>query len=206
MPVDLLALPTTVISDALGRLAGIVGLQRFDRGGRMAGRALTVKTSPGDNLMIYHAASLAQDGDIIFVDGGGCNGTALVGDLLQLYAEKRGCIGFVIDGAIRDVDAFAASDRFCCYARSVSMRGPFKNGPGDVNTRVSIGGHIVHPGDYVVCDDDGVVTFSPENLGRVLDAGLQRLEAEEHFRREIETGGAEQSWIEKAFRDAGVAR
>src|SRR3954471_24632526 len=56
----------------------------------------------------------------------------------------KGAAGYVIDGAIRDAGAFAASD-FPCYAKAAVHRGPYKNGPGEINVPVSIGGWVVNP-------------------------------------------------------------
>jgi RraA family protein len=151
--------PTCIISDNLARLAGSVGLKQFHRGGRLVGTAFTIKTRPGDNLAIHRALEMVGPGDVIVVDGGGDESRALVGEIMKNIAEWRGAAGYVIDGAIRDVAAFAASD-FPCFARSVIHRGPYKSGPGEINVPVSIGGCVISPGDIVVGDEDGVVSFS----------------------------------------------
>ena len=125
----------SVISDNLDRLPGVVGLQPFHRSGRMAGTALTVRTRAGDNLAVHHALELVKPGDVIVVDGGGDITRALVGEIMKDIALHRGAAGFVIDGAIRDVAAFRASD-FPCFARGVIHRGPYKTGPGAINVPV----------------------------------------------------------------------
>jgi len=150
--------PTSVISDNLARLPGAVGLRPFHRGGRLVGTAFTVRTRPGDNLAIHRALELVGPGDVIVVDGGGDETRALVGEIMKNIAEHRGAAGYVIDGAIRDVAAFAASE-FPCFARSAIHRGPYKSGPGEINVPVSIGGSVISPGDIVVGDEDGVVSF-----------------------------------------------
>jgi hypothetical protein len=73
----------------------------------------------------------------------------------------------VIDGAIRDVAAFAASD-FPCFARTAIHRGPYKSGPGEINVPVSIGGSVISPGDIVVGDEDGVVSFPAATAATLL--------------------------------------
>ena len=122
--------PTSIISDNLARLAGSVGLRPFHRAGRLVGTAFTIKTRPGDNLAIHRALEMVGPGDVIVVDGGGDESRALVGEIMKNIAQWRGAVGYVIDGAIRDVAAFAADD-FPCFARSVIHRGPYKSGPGD---------------------------------------------------------------------------
>jgi RraA family protein len=151
--------PTSIISDNLARLAGSVGLKQFHRSGRLVGTAFTIKTRPGDNLAIHRALEMVGPGDVLVVDGGGDETRALVGEIMKNIAQWRGAAGYVIDGAIRDVAAFAADD-FPCFARSVIHRGPYKSGPGEINVPVSIGGCVISPGDIVVGDEDGVVSFS----------------------------------------------
>jgi RraA family protein len=170
--------PTSIISDNLARLAGSVGLRPFHRAGRLVGAAFTVKTRPGDNLAIHRALEMVGPGDVIVVDGGGDESRALVGEIMKNIAEWRGAEGYVIDGAIRDVAAFAGSD-FPCFARSVIHRGPYKSGPGEINVPVSIGGAVISPGDIVVGDEDGVVSFSQAAAPALLEAVKAQIAREE---------------------------
>jgi RraA family protein len=165
---------TSIISDCLGRVPGLVGLRPFHGRGTLLGTALTVRTHPGDNLVVHQALERIRPGDVLVVDGGGDISRALVGEIMKSVAQSRGCAGFVIDGAIRDVRAFGDSS-FPCYARGAVPRGPFKHGPGEIGIPVVAGGCIVNPGDVVVGDDDGVVTFSPS----LAVALLERVRAEE---------------------------
>ena len=126
--------PTCVISDNLARLPGAVGLRQFHRGGRLVGTAFTVRTRPGDNLAIHRALELVGPGDVIVVDGGGDETRALVGEIMKNIAEHRGAAGYVIDGAIRDVAAFAASD-FPCFARVPFTAVPTRAGPAKSTCR-----------------------------------------------------------------------
>ena len=179
--------PTSVISDNLGRLPGSVGLRAFHRGGHMVGTAVTVKTRPGDNLAILRALELVGPGDVIVVDGGGDESRALIGEIMKTIAESRKAEGFVIDGAIRDVAAFAASD-FPCFARAVTHRGPYKSGPGEINVPVSVGGCVISPGDFVVGDEDGVVSFPASVAETLLEAVMAQLMREEQMIKSIREG------------------
>jgi len=161
--------PTSIISDNLDRLPGAVGLRPFHRSGRLVGPAFTIRTRPGDNLAIHRALELVGPGDVIVVDGGGDETRALVGEIMKTIAEYRGAAGYVIDGAIRDVASFAESD-FPCFARAAIHRGPYKSGPGEINVPVAIGGSVIAPGDIVVGDEDGVVSFAQGVAPRLLDA------------------------------------
>jgi regulator of RNase E activity RraA len=158
-----------VVSDNMNRLHGTRSLRPYHRGGRLLGTAVTVKTRGGDNGTLHQAYALLRPGDVLMVDGGGDLGQALVGEIMLGRARAIGVAGFVIDGAIRDVAAFAASD-FPCFARAVIHRGPYKNGPGEINVPVSIGGSVISPGDIVVGDEDGVVSFPASTAATLLEA------------------------------------
>lgn len=179
--------PTAIISDNLDRLPGAVGLRPFHRGGSMAGVAFTIRTAAGDNRVIHQALELFQPGDVLVVDGGGDVSRALVGEIMSLIAEVRGAAGLVIDGAVRDASVLAGSD-FPVFARAAIHRGPYKNGPGEINVPVAIGGMIVHPGDIVVGDADGVVAFSPSVAGDLLKAVKAQSEKEETILQSIRDG------------------
>jgi RraA family protein len=179
--------PTAVISDNLARLPGSVGLRPYHRGAKLVGTAFTVRTRPGDNLAIHRALELVGPGDVIVVDGGGDETRALVGEIMKTIAEWRKAEGYVIDGAIRDVAAFAASD-FPCYARAVSHRGPYKNGPGELNVPVSVGGCVISPGDFVVGDEDGIVSFPAAVAANLLDAVQTQIAREEEMMQTIREG------------------
>jgi regulator of RNase E activity RraA len=177
--------PTSVISDNLDRLPGPVGLRPFHSGQPLLGRALTVRTRAGDNLAIHQALELVKPGDVVVVDGGGDVSRALVGEIMKAIAEKRGAAGFVIDGAIRDCAAFAD---FPCYARAAIHRGPYKNGPGDINVPACIGGCVILPGDIIVGDEDGVVAFSPEKAEGLLAAVDAQIAREAQIMQSIADG------------------
>lgn len=185
--------PTSVISDNLDRLAGCVDLKPHHRSGRMVGTAFTVWTRPGDNLAIHKALELVGPGDVIVVDGGADESRALVGEIMKNIAEHRGAAGYVIDGAIRDVAAFAASD-FPCFARTVVHRGPYKGGPGHINVPVSIGGSVIAPGDVVVGDEDGVVSFSPSIAESLIEAIRAQIAREEDTLKAIRDGRYQDSY------------
>lgn len=160
---------TSIISDNMARLPGAMGILPFHKGGQLVGTALTVKTRNGDNLAIHAALKIARRGDVIVVDGGGDVSQALIGEIILTHAESIGVAGFVLDGAIRDVAAIRASE-LPCYARGITHKGPYKNGPGSLNVPVSIGGLVVHPGDLIVGDDDGIVALAPQAARDLLPA------------------------------------
>ncbi|PVZ10552.1 MULTISPECIES: RraA family protein [unclassified Pseudomonas] len=170
---------TSIISDCLDRLPG-ARLSPFHRiEGTMAGLALTVKVPCGDNRAIHQALELLSPGQVLVVDGGGDLSRALMGDIMAAIAEKRGAAGVVVDGAIRDL-ATIGQHHFPVFARAGFHRGPYKNGPGEINVPVSIAGMLVAPGDIVVADHDGVVAFPAAQAAELLQRchATERKEAE----------------------------
>ena len=189
------------LSDNLARSVGVIGLTRYNKIGKLIGTAFTVKCRAGDNLMIYKALTMLEAGHVLVVDGGGDPHNALVGELIKLQAEQRGCVGFVIDAAIRDSTCF---ENFPCYARSVIHRGPYKDGPGEINVPVSIGGQTINPGDIIVGDEDGVVNFSQDHAEALLALAAQTDEKERAIQAEIATGERHQDWIKKILASKGL--
>ncbi len=196
-------LATPLLSDNLHRLAGLVGLNRYNGSGKLVGTAFTVKSRPGDNLGFYHALAVMEPGHVLVIDGGGDLNNALCGDLMRAYAVSRGCAGFVVDGAIRDVQTFAAGD-FPCYARGVVHRGPYKSGPALLNVPVSVGGQPIAPGDVIVGDEDGLVAFAPEQLPAVIEGARAKLRQEQAIMAEIAGGAARQAWLHDTLESFGI--
>jgi|tagenome__1003787_1003787.scaffolds.fasta_scaffold20594148_1 RraA family protein len=194
---------TPHISDNMHRLCGVVGLKRYHREKRLVGRALTVKVRSGDNLMIHKAIDIAEPGDVIVVDGGADLTQALVGELMQMHAQVRGVAGFVIDGAIRDVAAFYQAD-FPCFARGNTHRGPFKEGPGEINVPVAIGGLVIEAGDLIVGDEDGLVAVPADRLGDVLQAARAQAQREAQRKEAILAGQDKRGWIDACLKEQGV--
>lgn len=187
---------TSHLSDCMGRLYGVVGLHRYHRTGKLVGTAFTVKTRPGDNLMVHEALDRAAPGDVLVVDGGGDVTNALLGELMGMHAKERGLAGFVVDGAIRDAAWF---DDFPCYARAHVHRGPYKDGPGEINVPVAIGGMVVLPGDLIVGDEDGVVAIRPVDAPALLEAAREKAGEEQSTKDAIVAGRLDRSWIRQAL-------
>jgi len=175
------------ISDNLDRAIGAVGIRPFSKKARLVGRALTVRTAVGDNLFIHKALDEVFPGAVIVVDGGGFEGRALIGEIMAAIARSRGASGFIIDGAIRDVEQISAED-FPVFARSSIHLGPYKNGPGASNVPVSIGGMLVNPGDIIVGDADGIVAFSPDIASGLLEATKKQADKEAGMIQNIAKG------------------
>jgi RraA family protein len=187
-------LAVSLLSDNMARSSGILGLQPFHQPRPMAGTAVTVRTRPGDNLAIHRAFDFCRPGDVLVIDGGGEVTQALMGDIMSSYAESLGVQGLVIDGAIRDVGAIRRRD-FPVYARGVTHRGPYKNGPGEINVPVTIGRMVVNPGDIIVGDEDGLLAIAPEDVEAVIAGARRQGEKEANALRSIAEGRFDRAWV-----------
>lgn len=190
--------PLAALSDCMGRSFGTTNLRPLHGTRALLGNAVTVKTRPGDNLLIHKAFDCVRPGDVLVIDGGGALQNALVGELMMLMAIERGMAGFVVDGAIRDVSAFREAD-FPCYARGVTHRGPYKDGPGEINTAISVDGMAVFPGDLIVGDADGLLAIRPDDAEQVLAAATSHLKKEADFRIAIRSHSQDRDWIATAL-------
>ena len=200
------AIPTAIISDNMHRMfAGGAGLRPVHKAGRLFGPALTVRTRPGDNLMVHKAMDIAEPGDVIVVDAGGDLTNAIIGEIMWSYARKRGIAGFVIDGAVRDTAAIAAGD-LPVYARGATHRGPYKDGPGEIGVPVSVGGMVVSPGDIVVGDEDGLLAIPQEGARDILALALAQQEREGAIMRSIADGTIDRSWVDATLAAKGAGK
>ncbi|MCA0244116.1 MAG: RraA family protein [Proteobacteria bacterium] len=190
-------LPLAAISDNLHRSVGTIGLQPYHRPQRltMAGTAVTARSRGGDNLTYLRALEFCRPGDVLLVDAGGDLANAVVGGILTFYAAKIGVAGVVIDGAIRDVAEIRNRD-FPVYARGVTHRGPYKDGPGDINVTIQVGGMVVNPGDIVLGDQDGLLAFPPAEAATLIAKARGVLEAEARTIQAMEEGRWDRSFID----------
>lgn len=198
-------LPVANVSDCLSRMSAAGSrLRPLHRGGGLAGPALTVRTRPGDNLFIHKALDLAEPGDVIVVDGGGDLTNALIGEIMVSYARSRGIAGFVMNGAIRDLDTIAAGD-FPVFAAGVTHRGPYKDGPGEINVPVAIDGMVIAPGDLILGDADGVVVVAFDAVDSIGRAAEEKGIAEAKTLADIAAGRLDTGWIDAALARIGCA-
>jgi len=199
-------LATSLLSDNMNRLTGDGGRLRpihaAPAGVDLCGPALTVRTRPGDNLMVHKAIDMALPGEVIVIDGGGDLGNALIGEIMATLAKRRGVAGAVIDGAVRDAAALAGLN-FPVYAAGVSHRGPYKDGPGEIGGVVSIAGMVVNPGDLIVCDADGVLAIAAAEADSVIAAARDQLAKEQVTLRAIADGTLDRAWVDVALRARG---
>ncbi|NDV51156.1 MULTISPECIES: RraA family protein [unclassified Salipiger] len=198
-------LPVANVSDSMSRLSAAgPALRPMHASGGMAGVAITVKCRPGDNLMLHKAIDMAVPGDVIVVDAGGETTNALMGELMLAYAIKRGVVGFVLNGAIRDLDAFVETN-LPTFAVGVTHRGPYKDGPGEINVPISLGGMVINPGDIVIGDADGVLSVPLADAEEVLAKTEAKQDAEVRQMKAIAEGTNDRTWVDAALKKLGCA-
>lgn len=196
-------IPTPLISDNMNRMfAGGAGLRPIHREGSMCGPALTVRTRPGDNLMVHKALDMAEKGDVIVVEAGGDVTSAIIGEIMVRIAEKKGVAGIVIDGAVRDAGALARNI-IPVYARGVTHRGPYKDGPGEIGVPVAIDGMVIAPGDIVVGDEDGIVAVPQAEAAEILELAKKQVHAEARTMKQIAEGTLDRSWVDARLKERG---
>lgn len=170
----------------------------------LIGPVCTVKAYPGDNLMVHAALDVAEPGDVVVVDAGGAYPTAVLGDLVATKARHRGIAGFVVDGLVRDLPGILALGDLPVFARGVTPVGPLHRGPGEVGYPVCLGGIVVHPGDIVVADLNGIVVVPQDDAPDILARLQDKAAAEAGYVAAVARGEFSNAWVADALRAAGV--
>ncbi len=174
------------LSDALHRGGIMEGIRPLFQGIRMVGRAVTVRTYPGDWAKPVEAIDVCKKGDVIVVDAGGV-GPALWGELATHSALQKGVAGIVVDGAIRDTYDIAQL-KFPAFTRLIMPNAGEPKGFGEIGVPVTVGNQRVENGDWILGDDDGVVVLPRSMATEYANRGMDVLEKENRIREEIKEG------------------
>jgi regulator of RNase E activity RraA len=151
---------------------------------------------------VHKALDTARPGDVIVVDAGGFADQAIIGELMMSRAKQRGIAGIVIWGAIRDSAEIGAGS-YPVYACGVTHRGPYKDGPGEINVPIAIGGMPVNPGDIIVGDADGLVAVPQELAEQVLASAKAIVAKETAAMKQIQAGTVDRGWVDQALKAKG---
>jgi regulator of RNase E activity RraA len=196
-------IPVADLSDCMNAPGGVDSAIRPVGRSGIVGPALTVKVSPGDNLMVNYAMHLLKEGDVLVIDGGGYGERALLGGVMITYILTKKPAGIIVDGAIRDTEEISKTG-LPVYTRAITANGPYKEGPGQINTRITCGGQEVRPGDIVVADADSVCFVKPEEADEILQKAALLAEKQAASLREIhEQHTLTRPWVMEKLRAIG---
>ncbi|MEV5352446.1 RraA family protein [Streptomyces sp. NPDC052693] len=169
--------PPTTLADLLGRAQVMdIGIRPLWNSPRVAGPAFTVRCEPGDNLMLHAAIYRAEPGAVIVVESGDVD-YALAGGNVCAVAQRRGVAAFVVDGVIRDLGEVREAG-FPVFSRGVIPIPGTKEKVGSLGEPARVGGVLVHPGDIVVADEEGIVVTPAARREEILTAARAKLAKE----------------------------
>ena len=182
------ALGSATIHEAQGKIGALSHeVKPLDPTRRLAGRALTVLTRPGDNRALHLALLEAQPGDVLVIDAFGWKEAGVWGDVLTAAAQNTGIAGVVVNGAVRDADTIIQLG-FPVFAKALSIKGTAKDDDGVIGGVVTIDGVTIRTGDLIVGDRDGVVAVPQDTVDEALAAARAREDKEAGWVEQIAQG------------------
>jgi 4-hydroxy-4-methyl-2-oxoglutarate aldolase len=155
---------------------------------RLFGGAVTASCEPPDFGAVLYALDVIEPGGVLVIAASGHAETAMIGEILGGHLRRRGGVGVVCDGAVRDTATLAGWADFAVFTRCVTPRGPSSAERGAVNLPVVIGGTLVTPGDLVIGDDDGLVALTPQTVRARIGEGEAKLVREAEWKAGLAGG------------------
>ena len=155
---------------------------------KIAGPAVTVDVPSGEGKLVGEVIHQLSEGDILVVSGKGNCEYSYWGDHRSVCASCKKAAGVVIDGAFRDLEGCEEA-AFPIFAKGLCCRTAAKTGEGTVQVPVECGGVLVHPGDLVVADVNGVIVLAPKEAEAVMERALKKRVAQEQVMQEMKRTG-----------------
>jgi 4-hydroxy-4-methyl-2-oxoglutarate aldolase len=155
---------------------------------RLFGLAVTALCVPPDFGAVLRSLDGVVAGNVLVISAAGNRDHAMVGGILGAHLRRKGAVGVVCDGAVRDVRELAAWDDFAVFSRFVTPRGPVGIERGEVNGTVKIGGRSIAPGDLVIGDDDGLVALGQDMIRTLIEPAEAKLALEEGWIASLSSG------------------
>ena len=176
------------VHEALGKYGNLPSaIKPISSTMKVYGPAYTVKTMPGDNILLHRAYAYAKPGDVIIANCSGFYEAGYWGDLMSLGAKTKGINGLVIDGCVRDADDIETMG-FPVFSRGLCILGTSNHGDGFLNEPIVIGDVLINPGDIIIGDRDGVVVVPQNRITEAIEKSAAREAKEENVRRQLREG------------------
>ena len=134
------------------------------------------------------AVDTAKPDDVFIAAAAGSMRSGIWGELLSTAARRSGCVGAIIDGAVRDITRMTAM-RFPIWARGTCVYdSKDRSRVIDADVPVEIDGVLFSPGDLVLADADGVVVVPLAVEAEVARRAWEKVHAENQVRKSIADG------------------
>jgi regulator of RNase E activity RraA len=197
------AVPTGNVRDAMDRLGALdYHIKPLAADSRVAGPALTVRTRPGDNLMVWKALDVAQPGDVLVIATYEYTTASTFGERVVQAAKAKGLAGIVCDGLCRDASGIRVTG-LPTFVTGTVPSSPGKDGPGEIGGAVACGGIVVQAGDIIVGDEDGVVVVPQADAPAVAERLKTVAEKEAHMAADLAAGRLVPEWVDAALAAKG---
>ncbi len=193
------SLYSAVVSDALDglgykRQSPRLPLRPFTTNGLLVGRCKTTlwvdmaHVDPHPYELELKAVDECQPDDILIAAAGGSDRSGIWGELLTTAALNRGCVGAIVDGAIRDVSKIRALN-FPVFARSTCVYDSLnRQRVVDIDVPIELDGVHIHPGDLIFADEDGIVVVPQIVEQEAIRRAWDKVHAENIVRDSIRNG------------------
>lgn len=199
-------LSASTVYEAAGRQGSIdPAIKPLSQTMRLLGPAVTVRCHPKDNLMLHKALQVARPGDIIMASTDGYYNAGYFGELMAISARALRISGLAIDGCVRDGSEIISMG-FPVFCRGTCMRGTSKGNLGLINHPTLFGDVLVHPGDLVIGDSDGIVAIPKDQISSVLEGSRKRVEKEKNKAASLSKGitSIEYDRLDKVLESLGL--